>query len=192
MATLSAADSAHLHELLTRGPDHFTAIIAAASALGGVVIAGGISLLTQLVLSRREHERWLADHFLTRKLDVLSAFWVAAAEWHDVIVERHSKIEAGNFDATAAVPLPPIESSCLRALRVAQPFLTDSQFRTFQLLTNKLLMAGLEGPGPPKNEDAESARDRSWNALHESYEDAVADMRTLFRHDLLKKMDLKR
>jgi hypothetical protein len=64
-----------------------------------------IGLEGSLALDRRSQVRWLADHFLSRKLDTLSTFWVAVAEWHDVIVEKHSALVHAQTTSVTIAPL---------------------------------------------------------------------------------------
>jgi hypothetical protein len=157
-------------------------------------VAGSISLLTQLVLSRREHVRWLAGYSITRKLDALSAFWVAVAEWHDVIVEKHSEWEAGKYDHAWADILAPFPSRSLRALRIIQPYLEAGEFRTFKVLCNGLELAGQQvlvnpkAPGFQQGELPTKSREKRWSDLEAAYDTAVGQMSELFKHKLLKKL----
>jgi len=190
MASISPADSARLHELLSRGPDHVDAL----TGFVGVLVGAGLALVGQLLLSRREHARWLAGHFLARKLDALTVFWMAMAEWHDVLVEKRSEWGAGAYDARWADVLAPFPSKCLQALRVVQPYLEREEFRTFMVLCNKMereaqqVLVNPTAPGFQQSALATTTRERNWDGLEAAYEKAVEQMGSLFGRDMLKRV----
>jgi hypothetical protein len=189
MVTFSPADSVRLHELLSKRPDHFDALV----GLVGVAIGAGIALVGQLLLSRREHARWLAGHFLTRKLDALTAFWIAVAEWHDVVVEKRSEWDAGKYDAAWADALAPFPSKCLRALRVVQPHLERDEFSTFKVLCDRMqteaqqVLVNRTAPGFQQAEDVTRARERNRVGLEDAYKKAVEQMGSLFGRNVFKR-----
>jgi len=169
-------------DLLFKNPG-FTAI------LGALIVT-----VANLLLDRRSHIRWLADHFLSRKLDALSTFWVAVAEWHDVVVEKHSEWGAGKYDPSWADILAPFPSKCLRALRVAQPFLDREQFKTFKVLCNGLELAGMQvlvnrtAPGFQEGELATKSREMRWANLETAYDKAVDRIGELLGRKLVNKV----
>jgi len=183
MASISSADSVYLHEYLARGPDHATAIIAASAAILASAITGLIALRAQ----RAEHKRWLGTFFLTRKQDTLAAIWFTVAEWHDVLTKRRDELVAGNYDEATAEPIAPLENACIRALRVAQPYLEDDEFRSLKELTNRLLLVRLQVV-PSRSELAAEQHKQEWDQLDASYDRAVGIMRGLFGQPLLERV----
>ncbi len=169
-------------DLLFKNPG-FTAV------LGALIVT-----IANLLLDRRSHVRWLADHFLSRKLDALSQFWSATAEWHDVVVEKHNEWEADMYDPAWADVLAPLPSRSLRALRIVQPYLEGGEFRTFKVLCNRLELAGQQvlvnrgAAGFQEGELATRSREKRWQDLEASYDAAVVQMSSLFEHRLLKKL----
>lgn len=169
-------------DLLFKNPG-FTAVLGALMAT-----------VANLLLDRRSHVRWLADHFLSRKLDALGAFWSTVAEWHDVVVEKHSEWDAGEYDPTWEGLLASFPTKSLRALRVVQPYLEAGEFRTFKVLCNGLELAGQQvlvnrkAVGFQEGDLATRSREKRWQNLDAAYDAAVAQMGVLFEHKLLKKL----
>ena len=191
MVVISPSDSVRLHELLTRGPDHFTTWFPAAMTLASVVLVQTIGWLKGR--SDRAHDAalLLAGQALTRKLDSVTALWLAGAEWHDTLIEL-SASPAEYDHASWSGRLSPFNGRYYRSMILAQPYLTDEQLRALRLLGATLGAVQrlvLTNPNSPRREGAAGRTfdEKVWSDLDGAYTEAVECMRALEPRRVLRR-----